>query len=487
MTTPTYRNLIGGEWVAAASDLTFEDTNPADEREILALFPASGAADVQRAIGAAEEAAPGWLATSQLARGAILQRAAALLEGRAEEVARDLTLEEGKTLGEARGETVRAVAILRYFAGQASEPLGETYPSANPATFLYTTRVPLGVVGLITPWNFPIAIPVWKTAPALAFGNTVVLKPSESAPLTAQHIAECLHEAGIPKGVFNVVHGVGPEVGAALVADQRVQGVSFTGSNRVGGQIGQVVQERGGRVALEMGGKNPTIVLEDADLDQAVEIVVSGAFRSTGQKCTATSRAIVLQPILQAFIEKLLARTRQIAIGPGIEANSWMGPLITGAQRKRVLDYIDIGRREGAELLLGGGMPEGHRYTHGHYVEPTIFGGVRPEMQIALEEIFGPVLGIMAARDRQEALRLANGVPFGLSAAVCTRDVRAALEFVNGLEAGIVHVNSETAGAEPQVPFGGMKASGSYLREQGKAAREFYTQQKTVYFDLPPA
>jgi aldehyde dehydrogenase (NAD+) len=487
MDAPTYQNLLDGQWVPAASGKTFTDTNPADARDALGIFPQSSEPDVQRAIAAAEAALPTWRGMSQPARGAILLKAAALLESRAEDVARDLTLEEGKTIGEARGETLRAVSILRYFAGQASEPLGEIYPSANPATFLYTTRVPLGVVGLITPWNFPIAIPTWKAAPALAFGNTVVMKPAQLTPRTAQHLAECLHEAGIPAGVFNLVHGGGRDVGNPMVADGRVTGISFTGSNEVGRQIGQTVQARGGRVALEMGGKNPMVVLEDADIDQAVEMTILGAFRSTGQKCTATSRAIVLRPVLDEFTEKVLRRARSLKVGPGIDPDVWMGPLVSAGQQKTVLEYIEIGKREGAELLLGGGALDGEGYAHGYYVEPTVFTGVRPAMCIAQEEIFGPVLGIMVANDRDEALRLANGVQFGLSASVCTRNVRNALEFINALEAGIIHVNGETAGAEPQVPFGGMKASGTYMREQGKAAREFYTQIKTVYLDLPPA
>ena len=290
----------------------------------------------------------------------------------------------------------------------------------------------------------------------------------------------------MPAGVFNLVHGVGAEVGAALVADERVAGISFTGSNRVGRQIGEVVQGRGGRVALEMGGKNPMVVLEDADLDQAADLTIAGAFRSTGQKCTATSRAIVARPVLEAFTEQVLDRARALKIGPGIEPETWMGPLISETQHARVLDYIEIGRREGAELLLGGGVPAGERYAHGHYVEPTVFA-IRPGMRLALEEIFGPVLGIVAAEGREEAIGMANDVPFGLSASICTRDIRAAMEFAARVDAGMVHINGETAGAEPQVPFGGMKASGSYLREQGKAAREFYTQLKTVYLDLPPA
>ncbi|HVA91917.1 MAG TPA: aldehyde dehydrogenase family protein [Chloroflexota bacterium] len=487
MDAPTYKNLINGQWVAASSGETFEDTNPADKRQVLGRFPSSGEQDVKRAIDAAEAALPGWRGASPLARGTVLLKAAAILESRADEVARDLTLEEGKTLAEAKGETLRGVAILRYFAGQTSEPSGETYPSANPATLLYTSRVPLGIVGLITPWNFPIAIPIWKAAPALAFGNTVVMKPAALTPLTAQHIAECLHEAGLPPGVLNLVHGSGRAVGNPLVADRRVSAISFTGSNGVGSGIAAAVQGRGGRVQCEMGGKNPLVVLEDADLDQAADLTIAGAFRSTGQKCTATSRAIVLQPVLEAFTEKVLARARALKVGPGIESGTWMGPQVSADQQKTVLEYIEIGKREGAELVLGGGAPEHDHFAHGYYVEPTVFTNVRNTMRIAQEEIFGPVLAIIPAADRAEALRLANQVEFGLSASVCTRDLRKALEFVQGIEAGIVHVNGETAGAEPQVPFGGFKASGTFMREQGKAARDFYTQIKTVYLDLPPA
>jgi alpha-ketoglutaric semialdehyde dehydrogenase len=485
MDAKTYKNLINGEWVEAQSGETFTDYNPADKRHALGVFPSSNADDTRHAIDAAEAALPGWRNTAPPARGALLLKAAAIMEARVDEIARDLTLEEGKTTGEARGETLRAVAIFRYFAGQTSEPTGETYPSANPATFLYTARVPVGVVGLITPWNFPIAIPVWKAAPALAFGNTVVIKPAALTPLTAQHIAECLAEAGLPAGVFNLVHGSGRAVGNPLVDDSRVSAISFTGSNSVGNGIIAAVNKRGGRVQCEMGGKNPMVVLEDANLDQAVDLTIAGAFRSTGQKCTATSRAIVLRPILEEFTDRLLSKVRKLKVGPGIESDTWMGPQVSADQQKTVLDYIEIGKGEGAEIVLGGGVPAGAGYESGFYVEPTVFTKVRPDMRIAQEEIFGPVLAILAADSRAEALKLANGVQFGLSASVCTRDIRAAMEFVHGIEAGIVHVNGETAGAEPQVPFGGMKSSGTYMREQGKAARDFYTQVKTVYLDLP--
>jgi aldehyde dehydrogenase (NAD+) len=344
----------------------------------------------------------------------------------------------------------------------------------------------VGVVGLITPWNFPIAIPVWKLAPALAFGNTVVMKPAALTPRTTNHVAACLHAAGLPAGVLNVVNGSGRAVGNPLVEDPRVNAVSFTGSNSVGNGIMKIVQARGGRIQCEMGGKNPMVVLEDADLDQAADLTIAGAFRSTGQKCTATSRAVVLRSVLETFTDKVLDRARALKLGPGIDTATWMGPQVSADQQKTVLEYIEIGKREGAELLLGGGVPRDERFAHGYFVEPTVFGNVRNDMTIAQEEIFGPVLSIIPVDSREEALRVANDIPFGLSASVCTRDLRKALEFVQSIEAGIVHVNGETAGAEPQVPFGGMKASGTYMREQGKAARDFYTQIKTVYLDLPP-
>ena len=347
MNAVVFQNLIGGEWVSAASGETFPNTNPADCREVLSHFPASGEMDVRRAVDAAVAALPAWRNTSPLARGALLLKAAALLEERADQVARDLTLEEGKTLGEAKGETLRAVAILRYFAAQTTEPIGENYPSANPATFLYTTRVPVGVVGLITPWNFPIAIPVWKLAPALAFGNTVVIKPAALTPRTVNHVAACLHAAGLPAGVLNVVNGAGRAVGNPLVDDPRVNAVSFTGSNSVGNGIMKIVQARGGRIQCEMGGKNPMVVLEDANLDQAADLTIAGAFRSTGQKCTATSRAIVLRSVLEAFTDKVLDRARALTLGPGIDSATWMGPQVSADQQKTVLEYIEIGKREG--------------------------------------------------------------------------------------------------------------------------------------------
>jgi alpha-ketoglutaric semialdehyde dehydrogenase len=481
-----YLNLINGEWVPSRSGETRPDINPAHPTEVVASFPSSTAEDAHDAVAAAAAAYPAWKATPMPQRGDLLLKAAALLEAKADEVARDLTREEGKTFGEAKGETLRAVAIFRYFAGEARQPEGEVYPSQTRGTFLYTTREPLGVVGLITPWNFPIAIPAWKIAPALVYGNTVVLKPADLTPLTAWHVADCLHRAGIPKGVFNVIFGRGSVIGNVLVAHPAVRALSFTGSNTVGQQVLQGCSVRGAKVQLEMGGKNPLVVLADANLEHAVELCAMGAFRSTGQKCTATSRVIVERSVLQAFTERLIVRAKQIQVGDPLDSATWMGPAVSKQQLDTVLSYIEAGKAEGATLLAGGNALTAPEYDGGYYVEPTLFTDVSPAMRIVREEIFGPVVAIIPAENFNDAVRLANDTIFGLSASVVTRDLGLAMRFAREIEAGIVHINSETAGAEPQVPFGGYKQSSSQSREQGKAARDFFTQIKTVYVD-PPA
>ncbi len=481
-----YPNFIGGEWVEPSGVEYRPDIDPADTRQILGYFPRSTAEDVDRAVQAAAAAFPAWSRMSGPQRAAILHKAANLLEARAREIGEALTREEGKTIGEGVGEVLRGVAILRYFAGEPLRALGEVYSATNPETFLYTERVPLGVVGVITPWNFPVAIPLWKLAPCLAFGNTAVFKPAELTPLTAHLITEVFAEAGLPPGVLNLVHGPGSVVGEAIARHPKVNAVTFTGSGAVGRRLYQIASERGAKVQLELGGKNPVIVAEDADLDFAVELVTSGAFRSTGQKCTATSRVIVLEPLLRDFTTRLVERARSLKVGPGIDPSVYMGPLVSEEQRDKVLGYVEIGEKEGARLLTGGhDLTEGD-LRYGFFVAPTVFADVEPQMRIAQEEIFGPVVGIIRARSLEEAIEIANGVPYGLSASIVTRDVRKAFQFVRQIQAGVVHVNSETAGAEPHVPFGGMKESSSYSREQGRAAMEFFTQVKTVYFDLPP-
>jgi aldehyde dehydrogenase (NAD+) len=481
----TYLNYIGGEWQGARSGVTNPDVNPARKDEVVAVFPSAGREDAAQAAEAAARAFPGWARTPMPRRGEILLRAGALLEQRADEVAEALTREEGKTLAESKGEVARGVSLFRYYAGEALQPTGEIYPSASPTTVLYAERVPLGTVALITPWNFPIAIPAWKIAPALAFGNTVVFKPAELTPLTAWHLADVLEKAGLPPGVLNLVVGKGSQVGQALVESPHVKAISFTGSNAVGTKLATQCVERGIKFQLEMGGKNPVIVLQDADLDKAVELTIAGAMLSAGQKCTATSRVIVERSVMGAFRDRLAARASALKVGDGMKPDTYMGPLVSADAEQTVLEYIEIGRKEGARVLAGGAKLTGGDYDRGFYVAPTVFDGVRPDMRIAQEEIFGPVVGLIEAAGFEEAVALANQSRFGLSASVVTRDLGLAMRFIREIEAGIVHVNSQTAGAEPQVPFGGFKHSSSGSREQGKAARDFFTQIKTVYLDPP--
>ena len=481
--TDLYQNLINGKWIDSGSGETFANINPADRDDIVGNFQDSTVADIEAAVAAAQQARSGWRALGAPRRGEILARAARLIERDLEKIAAGLTREEGKTLPEARGETARAVQIFDYFAGEGRRLSGETTPSEFGRTLLYTVREPLGVVGLITPWNFPVAIPAWKLAPALVSGNTVVLKPASGAPLTALNIVRALEEAGLPAGVLNFVTGSGSVAGVGLVASGAVAGVSFTGSDTVGCGIYALVTGRGGKAQCEMGGKNPLIVLADADIDKAVELAINGAMWSTGQKCTATSRAIVHQSVVEEFTEKLLAGVADIRVGNGAEPETQVGPSIDETQLQTVLRYIDIGKEEGARLLAGGERLTDPPLDRGFFVAPTVFGDVTPQMRIAQEEIFGPVLAIIAVADFEEAMQVANSVRFGLSASICTRDLTRAMEFIDRIEAGLVHVNSPTVGAEVQVPFGGMKDSSTGTREQGRVAIDFYTEIKTVYLE----
>ena len=481
---PVYGNYIAGEWKASSSGETFENRNPSNPSEIIGHFAASDATDVDAAIGAAHDAFAGWAGTSPIARANILYKASEILASRLQDVARDLTREEGKTLKEAIGETSRAVAILRYYAGEVQQPDGEHYPSANINTFLFTIREPIGVCALITPWNFPIAIPAWKLVPAIAFGNTVVLKPASFTPLCTVHLTAALADAGLPAGVLNLVTGSASKIGDPLVKDERVAAISFTGSDTVGHGIKQIASDRGAKVQLELGGKNPAIVLADADIGQAITQVVNGAMMSTGQKCTATSRAIIDRKIVAEFTEKLGQRISSLKVGDPLHDSTNIGPLISDEAATKVTDEITRSTGDGVQLVAGGKRLE---INGGYFVEPTLFANVESESRLGQDELFGPVLGIIPVDGIDEAISVANNVRYGLSASIFTRDIGKALKFVNGIHAGIVHVNSETAGAEPQVPFGGYKGSSSYSREQGKSAREFYTQIKTVYFDPPPA
>jgi aldehyde dehydrogenase (NAD+) len=476
-----FLNYIAGQWVESKTGKTFPNTNPANTMEIVGHFQASGAEDMLAACEAAAKAQSAWSATNVPRRGEYLFKAAELLESRHAKISEEMTREEGKTLPEAKGEVKRAINILRYFGGEGARSFTYQIPSERDNVFCYTMRKPLGTVALITPWNFPSAIPAWKLAPALVAGNTVVLKPASLAPLSAYRIVEALHEVGIPAGVLNYVTGAGGAVGNTLVEHPAVRAVSFTGSCGVGNALYEKVTRRKVRVQLEMGGKNPTVILKDADLDFAADVLVNGAFFSTGQKCTACSRAIIEKSIYEPLLEKLLSKTRKLKVGNGLEPGIDIGPAVDAAQLETDLKYIDIARNEGALLLCGGNRLTGRNYDLGYFVEPTIFTGVTPEMRIAQEEVFGPVLGLMVASDFEDAMRLANGVKFGLSASIVSRDLTRVHQFINGIEAGLITVNLPTAGVEYQLPFGGTKESSFGMREQGPAALDFYTETRTVY------
>jgi alpha-ketoglutaric semialdehyde dehydrogenase len=476
-----FMNYISGKWTACLSQRTFKSRNPARIDEVVGEYQASAAEDAVAACDAAARAYAPWAGLPAPRRGEFLFKAAERLERRSEDIAKEMTREEGKTLPEARGEVTRAINIFRYYAGEGARSFNYQIPSERENVFCYTVRKPLGVVALITPWNFPVAIPAWKVGPALVAGNTVVLKPASLAPLCALRIVEALHEVGLPPGVANLVTGSGGSVGDALVNHQAVRGVSFTGSVEVGNSLHEKVSHRKIRVQLEMGGKNPTIVLKDSNLEYAADVLINGAFFSTGQKCTACSRAVIEQDVYEPLVELLVAKTRQLKVGNGLEPGIQIGPAVDARQLETDLRYIEIAQREGAKLLLGGKRLTGGSYDSGYFIEPTIFGSITPEMRIAQEEVFGPVLGLMAARDFEEAMRLANCVRFGLSASIVTRDVTRVHQFVQGIEAGLITVNLPTAGVEYQLPFGGTKESSFGMREQGPAALDFYTETRTVY------
>lgn len=477
----TYGNFINGEWKQAASGKLYDSINPANRNEIVGRVQMSDEAELNEAAEAATKAAKAWRNLSGAARGDILYKAADILERRLDEIAETMTREMGKTLPEAKGETARGVALLRYYAGEGMRKVGDVIPSTDADALMYTTRVPLGVVGVITPWNFPVAIPIWKIAPALIYGNTVVFKPATETAVTAAKVVECLVEAGLPAGVLNMVTGSGSKVGQALIDHPAINGITFTGSDTVGKMVAQGAVARGAKYQLEMGGKNPVIVMEDADLDLAVEATISGAFRSTGQKCTATSRVFVQRSIYETFKNKLVEKTKEISVGDGLKSGVWMGPCASESQMETVLSYVEKGKQEGAELIYGGERLSGSEWDNGFYVTPAIFDNVNIDMSIAQEEIFGPVAALIPFDDLQEALDLANDTQFGLSASIFTKDIGSMLSFVRDIEAGLVRINAETAGVELQAPFGGMKMSSSHSREQGQAAIEFYTAIKTVF------
>jgi aldehyde dehydrogenase (NAD+) len=476
------RNFINGAWVESSSGQSLERRNPADTREIVNTSPLSTRADARAAVSAAKAAFPAWRDTPAPVRGKIIARAAALMEQRKEALARLLTQEEGKILSESLIEVQRSANILEFMAGEARRMGGETVPSELPKTFAYSIKQPLGVVCLITPWNFPFSIPVWKLAPALVAGNTVVLKPSELTPQCAVKIVEILVEAGLPPGVLNLVLGTGEEVGDELLQSPDVHAISFTGSNQVGGIIYGLAAKQMKKCQCEMGGKNPVIVLRDANLAVAVEAVTLGAFGSTGQRCNSTSRVIVEDTIADRFIEMLLERTKKLKAGNGLDAGVNIAPLVDENQLTTVLRYLDIGKKEG-KLLIGGERLTGPDYDAGHFVAPTIFDHVAWDSVIAQEEIFGPALSIIRVPDFAEALRVANSVKFGLASSIYTNDAARIFEFIDRIDTGITHVNVPTITSEMQLPFGGMKGTGVGLREMGRVAIDFYTELKAVYVD----
>jgi aldehyde dehydrogenase (NAD+) len=477
----TYGNYINGTWSESSTGQRFASINPANREEVVGYLTMSDKADVDRAVEAAAAAKTAWRKLSGAARGEYLYKAAAILEKRLDEVARMMTREMGKTLPEAKGETARGVAILKYYAGEGMRKIGDIIPSTDSEALMFTTRVPLGVVGVITPWNFPVAIPLWKIAPAIIYGNTVVWKPALDTGVTAALIMECFEEAGLPPGVVNLVSGSGSVVGGRIAEHPGIDGVTFTGSNAVGKQIGQIALARGAKYQLEMGGKNPIIVAADADLDLAADATISGGIRSTGQKCTATSRVIVEKPVYEAFREKLLDKIRGLKIGDGLHPDTWLGPCANENQWKTVLSYIEKGKAEGAELIYGGYVPDDPACKNGYYIVPAVFDNVDSKMTIAQEEIFGPVLALIPADNLQHAIELANDVEYGLSASIYTKNIGNVLTFIQEIDAGLVRINAETAGVELQAPFGGMKNSSSHSREQGRAAIEFFTAVKTVF------
>lgn len=478
--TKTFSNYINGQWQVGSSNETLASINPAN-REVVGYVQSSTREDLNDAVLAAKEAQKAWKKLSGIERGNLLYKAADILEKNLDEVAETMTKEMGKTLPEAKGETARGVAILRYYAGEGARKMGDIIPASDSGALQFSKRVPLGVVGAITPWNFPVAIPIWKAAPALIYGNTVVLKPATEAAVTAAKMIECFEQAGFPKGVINLITGKGSVVGQGLAEHPDVAVVTFTGSNSVGKQIGQIAAARGAKYQLEMGGKNPIIIANDADLDQAVAAVLSGGLKSTGQKCTCSSRVIIQSGVYSEFKEKLVAEVKKIKVGNGLDAETWMGPCASEGQYETVKYYIQKGIEEGADLLIGGEAPNTPEFQEGFYVLPTVFDNVTSNMTIAKEEIFGPVLALMKVESIEEGIEVANDTEFGLSASIFTKDISQILTFIDDIDAGLVRVNYETAGVELQAPFGGMKASSSHSREQGEAAKEFFTTTKTVF------
>ncbi|MDP7036120.1 MAG: aldehyde dehydrogenase family protein [Planctomycetota bacterium] len=473
---------VAGKWFHPQSDRITKNINPAQLDEVIAEFPAATAEDTDRAIDAASQAYLSWSKTPAPERGRILWRAAEIARSRHEEISNLMTREEGKIIQEARGETSKGINVLEFYAGEGFRIEGKTLPSEVRDTFTCTIRRPLGVVGLITPWNFPWAIPVWKIAPALVAGNSVVFKPAELTPGSASLLVEIFQEAGLPDGVLNMVVGPGSQVGDRIVNHPAIRAISFTGSNAVGGALYTQAAQRGAKVTCEMGGKNAVLVLPDADLEKAAVAIHAGAFGSTGQRCTATSRVVVFPEVKDALLEALVEKARSIKVGNGLDESVTMGPAVDEKQYKTDLDYLDIAQNDGAKLIFGGGKDE--EAGNGYFVKPTIFDDVTPNMRIFQEEVFGPILSVSTAQSIDEAISIGNAVEYGLTSSIFTQDIDAAMQFVEGVETGMVHINEPTIGGEAQLPFGGTKSTGVGEREMAQEGLNFFTELKTVFINF---
>jgi alpha-ketoglutaric semialdehyde dehydrogenase len=483
MPTHTFNNFIAGEWMPSQSGQVFENRSPADTADLIGLFQESTPGDADVALAAARAAYPAWRLTPAPKRAEILFRAAEILAQRKERCARDMTREMGKVLEETRGDVQEAIDMTYFMAGEGRRQYGQTVPSELRDKFAMSVRQPLGVCSAITPWNFPMAIPSWKIAPALVCGNTVVLKPASLTPLSAINFCNVLAEAGVPAGVVNLVTG-GPDVGTRMSTHESVAVVSFTGSSAVGRLVNQNAAPTFKKVHLEMGGKNVIVIMDDAQLELAVEGCVWGGFGTTGQRCTAASRIVVHEKIHDAFLEQFVQRTRALRVGNGLDAAVQMGPVVSEGQLETVKKYVSIGQQEGARLVTGGHRLESGTHARGYFHEPTIFADVQPSMRIAQEEIFGPVVSVMRCGSLDEAVAIGNSVPYGLSASIYTRDVNRAFAAMRDLYTGIVYVNAPTIGAEVHLPFGGTKATGNGHREAGTAALDVFSEWKSLYVDF---
>ena len=481
--TKVFKNFVNGEWVESSTGETFENLNPADNRDVVGVFQKSGKADVDAAVAAATLAFEKWRLVPAPRRAEIVYRAAAMLAERKEDYAHDMTREMGKVLNETRGDVQEAVDTAYYMAGEGRRLFGPTTPSELPNKFAMAVRQPIGVCGMIAPWNFPMAIPSWKLLPAIVCGNTCVIKPAQDTPLSTFNLVRALSDAGVPRGVINIVTGFGPSVGAPLLEHGAVRAVSFTGSSAVGRMVGTTAAQSFKRCSLELGGKNPMIVLDDANLDLAIEGGLWGGFGTTGQRCTATSRIIVQKGVYGEFVQRYVERARNLKVGDGLEETTDMGPAINQRQLETDLKYVEIGKAEGAQLKCGGNRLDQGQHQYGWFMEPTVFADVDPRMRIAQEEIFGPVVSILPCENLEDAMAIANGVEYGLSSSLYTRDVNGAFAAMRDLHAGITYINAPTIGAEVHLPFGGVKATGNGHREGGIGAIDFYSEWKSIYVD----